>query len=80
MEEDERLPQVPPRANLPDLYRENRIPSAPEGTNIDNGPFFRPLGPQSVTSAPTPSTAMSALGNLDTFIQSLTQELLHSPK
>jgi len=46
----------------------------------DNALHRQQLGSQSDIPTPTPSTAMCSLVNLDTFIQSLTQELLHSPK
>jgi hypothetical protein len=55
-------------------------PPAPEGANAHNALRLPPLCSQSVVSAPTPSTLMSSLGNLDTFIHTLNQELHHSPK
>ena len=48
-------------------------PSAPEGP-------YPLVTSHSVTYTPTPSTPMSSLGNLDTLIHTLNQELHHSPK
>jgi len=60
--------------------QENSPPSRPEGASTDNVLYLQHLDPQSITSTPTPSTAMSALADLDTFVHVLTQELLQCPK
>ena len=75
--EDGRLPQVPAALTDPP---NSPPPSAPEGPNVDNAPRYPLLAFQSVIDTPTPSTPMSSLGNLDTFIHTLKQELHHSSK
>jgi hypothetical protein len=71
------MPADPPISPPPP---ENRPPLAPEEANVNNALHLQPLGSESVTSTPIASTAMGSLGNLDTFLQSLTQGLHHSPK
>ena len=76
--EDGRLPRNP--AALTDPPPNSPPPSAPEGPNVENALHCPLVTSQSVTHTPTPSTPMSSLGNLNTFIHTLNQELHHSPK
>ena len=75
--EDGRHPPVP--AALTDRPN-SPPPSAREGPNIDNAAQYPLLVFQAITyHNPTPSTPMSS-GNLDAFIHTLKQELIHSSK